>query len=98
MLILIGTVARVTSKPKEDESGKVFDEFHAQIQHSSNMSADSDILIDKIKLKSSAQVDAFRKALGKDVQIAVRTWNQGGKSGYWLEEGVLPTIQQAKAA
>lgn len=98
MILLIGNVARVTSKQKTDEQGKPFDEYHAHIQHSANLSSDSDILIDKIKLKSSPQVTAFRNSLGKEIQVPVRVWNQGGKFGYWLEEGVLPTVQQAKAA
>lgn len=98
MLILIGQVARVTSKTKQqldENTGKNVDvqETHAHIQHSANMSADSDILIDKIKLKDVSQVEAFRKAMGKNIQVAVRTWSQGGKSGYWLEQGVLPTIK-----
>jgi hypothetical protein len=98
MLILIGQVARVTAKTKketDENTGHITEvvETHAHIQHSANLSPDADLLIDKIKLKDSSQVDAFRKATGKNVQVAVRTWNQGGKSGYWLEAGVLPTVQ-----
>jgi len=97
MLILTGMVLNIMAGKPDRKTG----EIHpiVQIQHKSSHDAESEIIIDKIKLKSSPQVDAFRKALGKNIQVPVRTWNSdaGGGSGYWLENGVLPTVQASAA-
>lgn len=96
MLILTGTVLNIMAGTPDRKTG----EIHpiVQIQHKTSHDAESEIIIDKIKLKAAVQVEAFRKALGKNVQVPVRTWNtETGNSGYWLEKGVLPTVQQAAA-
>lgn len=95
MLTLTGQVLQVTGgKPgKNYETGEITEAVPiAYVQHSTSSSPESDIAIEKIKLKEPAQVAAFRAAIGKQVRLDVRLWAQGGKQGFWLEQGVLPTI------
>ena len=96
MLILTGIVLNIMAGKPDRKTG----EIHpiVQIQHKTSHDSESEIIIDKIKLKAAVQVEAFRKALGKNVQVPVRTWNtETGSSGYWLENGVLPTVQASAA-
>lgn len=97
-LILIGTVLQVTGgKPgKNYETGEITEAIPvAFIQHNTSSNPDSDINIEKIKCKEPAQVAAFRNAISKQVRVEVRLWAQGGKQGFWLEQGVLPTVVNA---
>lgn len=100
-LILLGTVLKVSAgKPgKNYETGEITEAVPLVfIQHSTSSSPESDIVIEKIKCKEPAQVAAFRAAIGKEVRFEVRLWAQGGKQGFWLEPGVLPTVAAAPAA
>jgi hypothetical protein len=94
MLILSGQVVKVSAgKPKQDDQGKPLPlEHFLYVQHNVNQDPDSDLELAKIKLKIPSQVDAFKKALGQNIQLPVRVWSSGDKSGFWLEQGVLPTV------
>ncbi|OIR10943.1 hypothetical protein GALL_71110 [mine drainage metagenome] len=105
MLYLVGSIMRVGQpvEEKDRETGKISIVCKMQLQHQESSEPNSDIKIENIKIKSEpgaplTQAEAFRKCVNQNVQIPVRTWSQGGKSGYWLEKGVLPTVQQSKAA
>lgn len=100
-LILSGTVLQVTGgKPgKNFETGEITEAIPIVfIQHNTSSSPDSDINIEKIKCKEAAQVSAFRNAVGKQILVAVRLWAQGGKQGFWLEQGVLPTVVSSSSS
>jgi hypothetical protein len=97
MLTLTGIVSRVsnTKESKNKETGEVIPGVPVvYIQHTSNSDPDSELELLKIKVKTSIQVEAFRRALNKQIRIDVRTWQSGDKSGFWLETGVLPTVVQ----
>jgi len=97
MLILVGTVLNIMAGKPDHKTGEIHPVV--QIQHKTSQGADAEIVIDKIKLKHNGQADAFKKALGKTIKVPVRTWNtSSGGSGYWLEEGVLPTVEAVQAA
>lgn len=95
MLILNGIVLQVVSGKEsiDKTTGAVIPATpSAEIQHKLSMEADASFEIEKIKLKSPAQVDAFRKSIGKTINIPCRQWVSGGKAGLYLEAGVLPTV------
>lgn len=99
-LTLIGTILQVTSgkEGKNYETGEVIAAVPLVfIQHNTSSHPDSDIVIEKIKIKEPAQVAACRAAVGKPVRIDVRLWNMNGKIGFWLESGVLPTVIQPQS-
>jgi len=101
MLTLIGQVVKVAAGKagKDKDTGEIIEAVPVVfVQHSTSTDANSDVAIEKIKLKDAAQVAAFQKAIGQNVQVPVRVWFQGAKSGFWLESGVLPTVVQPKAA
>lgn len=94
-LTLIGTILQVSvgKEGKNYETGEVIPAVHsAFIQHNTSSNPDSDPCIEKIKVKEAAQVNACRAAIGKPVRLDVRLWNMNGKTGFWIESGVLPTV------
>lgn len=109
MLVLVGTVQRVTAmKPFTDkETGVISESAQLSMLHTMNEDPDSALELINIKVKDAQQVEAFRQLTGKTVRFPVRTWSIGESSGLWVEKGVLPTIinepvhvqkQPAKAA
>lgn len=105
MLYLTGQIMRVGQpiEEKNRETGSITVVCKMQIQHQESSDPNSDIKLENIKIKSdvgasTSQAEAFRKVVGQNVSIPVRTWSQGNKSGYWLEKGILPTVQTTKAA
>lgn len=101
MLILIGRIERVAAgKPTVDrETGETKPAVPVlSIIHTTNEDPDSDQELVKIKLKDPSTVEAFRKLQGQVVRFAVRTWQSGDSSGFWIEKGVVPTVMSVTAA
>lgn len=101
MLYLIGQVVRVSDPIQQTnkESGEVSNVWKVQVQHTRTDSANAELALESLKLKSQQQADAFRKCLGKQMRVPVGLYAFGDTPGLWLEKDVLPTpLEQAKAA
>jgi hypothetical protein len=101
MLTLTGTVIAVLpGKPSRPDktTGEVRCDPILQIQHRTSHESNAEYVLEKIKLKTESQVNAFHKCLGKVVNLPVRVWSQtSGDNGLYLEPGVLPTVVQQAA-
>lgn len=101
MLTLTGVVLAVLAgKPTRPDktTGEVRCDPVVQIQHRTNNEQNAEFIIEKIKLKTEPQIQAFQKCVGKTVHLSVRVWSQiSGDNGLWLEAGVLPTVVQQAA-
>jgi hypothetical protein len=100
MLLLNGLVLQITNgkEVKNRETGEIRHDPVVQIQHKTTSSPDALIIIDNIKLKDPQQVAAFRSIVGKQMNVPVRTWSTETGEGFWLEKGVLPTVQSERPA
>ena len=102
MLTITGVVLAILpgkpSKP-DPKTGEIRCDPIMQIQHRANHESTAEFLIEKIKIKTEVQIQAFMKVIGKTIHLPVRVWSQtSGDNGLWLEAGVLPTVVNTQAA
>jgi hypothetical protein len=97
MLILQALVRSVSQNVVEEtnrETGKITNIWVIQLEHTT---AKGDLMLEKLKAKSQAQAEGWRKCVGKTVNVPVLTTSNGGKVYLYLTEGQLPTVQTSAA-
>jgi len=94
-----GRVERVVMKKQEDFATKAPkpDAYEIYVTHSSSADSNSQIMTDTFKVKDVITGEAFKKVLGKIVSFPIVPWAMNGKTGFRIENGVLPTVHQATA-
>ena len=101
-MIVISNASVLRVKPIQDKNrttGEITNIHQVDLQHYTNGDINTaEIEVLAIKLKDPAQAEAFRKAVGQMVHFPARVWAVGGGTGFWLEKGVLPTVQPTAQA
>lgn len=94
MLYLHCTIRTVAAQPvKETDrtTGEMKpDAWTIQVEHTNDK---GDLVLEKLKAKTVAQAEAWRKLIGKTVTVPVNTTANNGKVYLWLREGQLPQVQ-----
>lgn len=97
MLILQALIRSVATNPVDEvnkETGKITPVWSIQTEHND---ASGELQLQKLKAKSAQQAEAWRKLVGKTVNVPVKITASGSKAYLYMVEGQLPTASTPAA-